>query len=64
MITKEEYQALVEVVNRLYSISADSTKIGLLVEEMVNRDEHAANKLYHAIGFELEDKHRRENSAN
>ena len=57
-MTQEE---ILIVVNRLFSISGDSTKIGKLVEEMVDRDEHAANKLYHALGFELEDKHRREN---
>ena len=60
-MTEEE---ILIVVNRLFSISGDSTKIGKLVEEMVDRDEHAANKLYHALGFELEDKHRRDNSAN
>ena len=57
-------QEIIEVVNRLLNISADSTKIGRLVEEMVERDSNGSNRLYHAIGFELEDKHRRENSAN
>ena len=57
-------QEIIEVVNRLLNISADSTKIGRLVHEMVKRDSNGANALYHAIGFELEDKHRRENSAN
>ena len=51
-MTQEE---ILIVVNRLFSISGDSTKIGKLVEEMVERDEHAANKLYHALGFEFED---------
>ena len=60
-MTQEE---ILIVVNRLFAISGDSTQIGRLVQEMVERDEHAANKLYHALGFELEDKHRRDNSAN
>jgi hypothetical protein len=55
-------QEIIEVVNRLLNISADSTQIGSLVHELVERDTHGANRLCNAIGFELEDKHRRENA--